>query len=81
MKAFFDAVRLKYGKLSADQISGFDHLLRATNGLETRFRAYLLATAWHETARTMQPIHERGQVSYFDKYEENIELFDFKLIV
>ncbi|MBZ9984917.1 carboxypeptidase [Mesorhizobium sp. BR-1-1-8] len=31
--------------------------------------AYLLATAWHETGHTMRPIHERGAVSYFYKYE------------
>jgi hypothetical protein len=32
-------------------------------------RAYLFATAFHETGRTMQPIVEYGGVRYFDKYD------------
>jgi hypothetical protein len=31
--------------------------------------AYVLATAYHETAHTMKPIYERGGKPYFDKYE------------
>jgi putative chitinase len=31
--------------------------------------AYSLGTLYHETAHTMQPIIERGQRAYFDKYE------------
>jgi hypothetical protein len=31
--------------------------------------AYVLGTAYHETAHTMRPIYERGGKSYFDKYE------------
>lgn len=31
--------------------------------------SYNLATTYHETAYTMQPIEERGSRSYFDKYE------------
>lgn len=69
MKAFFDAVRGKYGKLSQSQVSGFEIILAATQSLDLRYRAYLLATAWHETAFTMQPIYERGGRSYFSKYE------------
>ncbi|HMO69730.1 MAG TPA: hypothetical protein PKE25_13965 [Novosphingobium sp.] len=33
---------------------------------DPRWLAYLLATAWHETARTMQPIHEFGSAAYFN---------------
>ena len=36
--------------------------------------AYNLATAFHETAGTMQPIKERGPVSYFNKYEPGTRL-------
>jgi len=31
--------------------------------------AYMLATAYHETAQHMQPITEYGGVHYFDKYD------------
>lgn len=31
--------------------------------------AYILATAWHETAQTMQPISEYGSDKYLSKYD------------
>jgi hypothetical protein len=37
--------------------------------LDPRHAAYMLATAWWETARTMEPISERGPVRYFDRYD------------
>lgn len=56
---FFAAVRPMFGgKLTAPQVNGLDHLLAATDGLPIAHRAYLLATAMHETARTMQPVRE-----------------------
>lgn len=71
MKTFFDEVRknIAGGRLTPGQVGGLDALLAATQGLDVRHRAYLLATAWHETAFTMQPIIERGSRRYFDKYE------------
>lgn len=69
MKAFFDIVRARFGRLSQKQVDGINLILAATSGLLLRQRAYILATAWHETARTMQPIHERGVRAYFNKYE------------
>ena len=75
MKAdFFASVRAAFGKLSQQQVEGIEALLSATIGLPIEERAYLLATAWHETARTMQPITERGQRDYFDKYEPGTRL-------
>lgn len=44
-------------------------LLNGTRHLPPNQRAYLLATTYHETARTMQPIYEYGGVRYFDKYD------------
>jgi len=49
------------GKLSQKQVDGTEALLAATDGLPITYRAYLLATALHETARTMQPIAEFGK--------------------
>jgi hypothetical protein len=74
LKIFFDTVRenLAGGKLTPGQVGGLDALLAATQGLDVKHRAYLLATAWHETAFTMQPIVERGSRRYFDKYEQGL---------
>jgi putative chitinase len=68
---FFSAIRksLFSGALSQEQVDGTNRLLEATSGLPTKHRAYMLATAYHETAKTMQPIHEYGGVKYFDKYD------------
>ena len=66
---FYAAVRRAFGRLSQAQVDGITVILEATEGLDITERAYLLATAWHETGTTMQPITERGAVSYFDKYE------------
>lgn len=63
MKEFFDSVRSHFGSLSQSQVDGFNVLLKATTGLPLKHRAYILATAWHETARTMQPIAEYGKGS------------------
>jgi putative chitinase len=56
-------------KISKEQMVGVELLLSATKTLSTKDRAYILATAWHETAQTMRPIRERGNAAYFAKYE------------
>lgn len=61
MKEFFDAVQIKFGSLSQKQVEGFNIILEYTASMSIRHRAYILATAWHETARTMQPIREYGK--------------------
>ena len=60
MKVFFDVARKRFGKFTTKQVEGFDAILEATAFLPTSWRAYILATAWHETAATMQPIREYG---------------------
>lgn len=66
-KLFYDTVRrdLFGGKLSQSQVQGLDTIL---NAYESEFShigfdclAYVLATTFHETARTMQPIEEYGK--------------------
>lgn len=44
--------------LSQSQVNGCETLLAATEGVDMRTRAYLLATAYHETGRTMMPVRE-----------------------
>jgi len=59
---FYRAVRPIFGgALSQQQVDGIEALLAATEGLPMPHRAYLLATAKHETADTMQPIAEYGK--------------------
>lgn len=65
--AFFAAVRKDFGKLSSSQVEGFEQILGEweRRGLtDKRHLAYMLATVWHETAMTMQPIVERGSQKY-----------------
>lgn len=66
----FDRIRPLFGgRLTSSQVEGINAILAAVDGLPLAHRAYLLATAFHETAQTMQPITERGARAYFDKYE------------
>ena len=59
---FYKAVRpMFHGALSQKQVDGIEALLAATEGLPITHRAYLMATAAHETDQTMQPIAEYGK--------------------
>jgi putative chitinase len=63
---FYEIIRpaLFHGSLSQSQVDGLEDLLdyaeHHTPALDLRHVAYILATAYHETARTMQPIAEYG---------------------
>lgn len=65
-KFFFEGVRnsLFGGKLKASQVAGMDAMLTvwetSSAHQDDRWLAYMLATAFHETAMTMQPIKEYG---------------------
>jgi len=64
-KYYFDSVRssLFSGSMSQTQVDGQTALLDYAEVLlwDDRWTAYLLATTYHETARTMQPIAEYGK--------------------
>lgn len=68
-RAFFDAIRNAPfpGALTAKQVDGIGPLIDAMEdaGWPLAWAAYGLATAYHETAATMQPISERGGDAYF----------------
>ena len=67
---FFAHIRPMFGgSLDQSQVDGIEALIAATDGLPISHRAYLLATAKHETGDTMQPITEYGGRKYFDKYD------------
>lgn len=65
--AFFDRMRgpLFGGRLPPVAVDGLTHLLdtweREYAALDRRWLAYALATAHHETGRTMQPVREVGR--------------------
>ena len=67
---FFATAKPLFGQYGPAQVQGIDTLLDALDclHLSAQAAAYVLATAYHETAHTMQPITERGSRAYFDKY-------------
>jgi putative chitinase len=82
---FFDAVRpsLFKGSIMQKQVEGINVILdkwEAQGLTDLRWLAYMLATAYHETAATMQPIEERGKGRGY-KYGRNIKrsgiVYDF----
>jgi putative chitinase len=66
-KAFFDKLRsgIMGPTLDDDEVTGTTAILEAMAGLPIAWVAYALATAYHETAHTMQPIKEFGGDKYF----------------
>lgn len=61
--AFFTAWRDAFGPLSQKEVDGINALLAEMEGRgwqDRRWWAYVLATAWHETAGTMAPLKEYG---------------------
>jgi len=62
--AFYKTVRAKLGSLDQSQVDGFETILNAIAGQPLSYQAYMLATTWHETADTMQPIKEKGSNEY-----------------
>lgn len=83
-KAFFEELR-KNKKMfpqgiSQEFVNGVNTLLEVWykynfDKTQTKYElAYNLATSFHETAGTMQPIYERGAKSYFNKYEPGTKL-------
>lgn len=70
-KHFFDTVRdnLFAGAMNQDQVYGMESILRewdAQKLTDLRWLAYILATTYHETAKTMQPIAEYGKGKNYD---------------
>lgn len=66
-QSFFDHCRngVMGPTLTQDEVTGAKSILAAMEGLPLSWCAYALATAWHETAHTMQPVKEYGGASYF----------------
>lgn len=68
---FFAHVRGQlWPKLTPEQVQGCETILKAAAGvLPLAWVAYALATTYHETGYTMQPIHEKGSYAYLSMYD------------
>jgi putative chitinase len=68
---FFNTFRnqLVKGRLEQSQVDGCEFLLKGLEDWAPHYKAYAFATVFHETAKTMEPILERGTREYFNKYE------------
>lgn len=69
---FYNAIRagkLLGPTLTTAEFQGLDNILNACNTAKwgVAWTAYALATAYHETAHTMQPIKEYGGNAYFTR--------------
>jgi len=68
---FFSTVRegLFHGELTQPQVDGMNIILDTfeVRQVPKYFQAYPLATTFHETNATMQPIDEIGGYAYFEK--------------
>lgn len=70
-KFFFDQVRANLFRngLTQKQVDGHNFILDVWEAdhaaKDDRWLAYALGTTYHEVAKTMQPIHERGGDQYF----------------
>lgn len=64
---FFARVRSDFGSLKQPQVDGFSIVTAALKGWDVTWVAYALATAYHETAHTMQPVKEYGGDAYFHR--------------
>lgn len=76
-KHFFDTIResLFHGSFTQPQVEGLDAILdrwEASGLTDLRWLAYMLATCYHETARTMQPIEEYGKGAGY-KYGKKVK--------
>lgn len=59
--ATFDNLRKKFGALKQSQVDAFNLFFDEWDGIDKSHLAYILATVWHETAKTMLPIEEYGK--------------------
>jgi len=59
--ATFGLIKSYFGVLKQSQVDSFNLFFDEWDGKDKRLLAYILATVWHETAKTMRPIEEYGK--------------------
>lgn len=61
----WDKMRYAFGGFTPSQVDGFIEIMAAINANQSAknplYAAYILATVWHETAKTMQSVAEYGK--------------------
>lgn len=68
LEVFFKEVRPMFGgSLTKDQVAGCETILAACGNIPLSHKAYILATAFHETGKLMQPIKETVAAYHKDK--------------
>jgi putative chitinase len=80
---FFEYVRNAPfgGRLTQSQVDGLTKILDEWDRRgfdDDRWLAYMLSTVFWETAKTMQPIYEKGNKAYFNKYDGRRDLGNVK---
>jgi len=75
--ATFEMLKSYFGKLSQSQVDSFNLFFNEWDGKDKRHLAYILATVWHETAKTMLPIEEygKGKGKPYSKLENGISYY------
>ena len=59
---FFEIVKPLFGKFTESQVKALDFLLIKANAFTSvKHKAYFMATIFHETGKTMEPINEWGK--------------------
>lgn len=78
MRLFIDRYDGRSGGVAQSQVDGVNYLLDSFERMpvwsDVRCIAYALATIAHETDWTFEPITERGNARYFDKYDGRASL-------
>ncbi len=78
----FNIVRKHFGRLNQGQVDGINAIMSAINKYKIAnpcYVAYIFATAWHETAHTMQPIEEygKGKKRKYGQWVKNSNGFEY----
>lgn len=63
-KSFYDNIRPLFGKISSMQLEGMEAILNEWERrqlTDLRWLAYIFATVFHETGKSMQPVEEIGK--------------------
>ncbi len=75
--ATFGLIKSYFGVLKQSQVDSFNLFFDEWDGKDKRHLAYILATVWHETAKTMLPIEEigKGKGKAYSKLENGISYY------
>lgn len=75
--ATFALLKSNFGILKQSQVDSFNLFFDEWDGKDKRYLAYILATVWHETAKTMLPIEEigKGKGKAYSRLENGISYY------